>query len=177
MELSLTRRRLEPLPALRLLLAERWDAGGHHDAMNGSIFPLNEVLIGSLGPDCDPDDAVAQLSAGGVAPARVLLLRRPADLDALRGTGRSGGVRGRLQWLLRTIDDLDERGAGQVLRRAAEALRVGRPVVVVREVGNADAAEVARSMVACGMSRPRYLGRWTVLEGGRVPSADGASIC
>lgn len=142
--------------------------------MTSNLFTLNEVLIGALDADRDPDDALATLAARGIDPARVALLRQPSDLQALRGTGCAKGWRARLQGLMRVLDDLDERGAGQVLAGAAADLDGGRTVVVVHHVPGNAAAATAQGLRDCGMARPRYLGRWSVLEGGAIPAAGGA---
>lgn len=137
--------------------------------MTGNAIPMTEIVLGALNHRNDANVAVDLLVAAGVPAADVMVLHTLADLDELRHGDPSHGLRTRLRRLLAALDNLDESGTGHVLQSTEADLAAGNIVILVRHVDALNAPTINGLLHTAGVSHTHYLGRWTVLEHGRVP--------
>ena len=130
--------------------------------MNRTGMTLTDVLIGALEPDVAPATVLAVMSRGGIPVGDVIVLEGADGLAELQGHDRRSGVSGRLRHVLRHLDALDEAGTGRVLAEATADLARGTRWVMGRHVAKRGASWRAALLRHAGVSRPSYLGRWTV---------------
>ncbi len=131
---------------------------------------LNQVLVGTVGDEHDPESIRDAVVDAGIPSEDVVVLEGRAGLEELLGHDRNRGILGRLAQLVRYIEMLDSSGTGHVLGTAEADLRAGRSVVMVRHVDSATAGWMSDLLRANGVDHQHYVGRWTVAEHGIVPS-------
>ena len=71
---------------------------------------------------------------------------------------------------MRHLDGMDANATGHVMASAEAGLAAGRRVVAIRCVARHDAQRLAALLRTGGVQHAHYVGKWTTIENGMVPT-------
>ncbi len=133
-------------------------------------FDIREILIGAIDPGADLALLQSRFADGGGDRDDFIVLDGQRGLDQLRSHGGRAGPMRTVRHIMRHLDGLDADATGHVLATAEADLTAGSQVIVLRGVARQDAPRLAALLKDGGVAHTHYVGSWTTIEDGGVPT-------